>query len=110
MTTEHKDRISRSKRGASNPMWNGGSSAEHKRIWGTREYREWRKAVFERDGYACVLGGKAHGKRLNADHIKPFATYLQLRFVVANGRTLCVPCHRKTPTYGVKKKYAEKSN
>jgi 5-methylcytosine-specific restriction endonuclease McrA len=37
---------------------------------------------------------------LQADHIKPFAHHPELRFDVNNGRTLCVPCHRKTDTYG----------
>ena len=66
---------------------------------------DWRKAVFARDEYACVNCG-ARGVRLNADHIKPFATYAGLRFDISNGRTLCVPCHRRTPTYGNKKKGA----
>lgn len=37
---------------------------------------------------------------LHADNIKPFALYPELRFEVTNGRTLCIPCHKKTGTYG----------
>ena len=70
------------------------------------QYKEWRKAVFERDDYTCQECG-AMGVRLNADHIKPFALYPDLRFDVANGRTLCVECHRKTPTYGFNKRYVK---
>lgn len=45
-----------------------------------------------------------HGKRvdLQADHIKPFAMYPELRFDVDNGRTMCIPCHKLTDTYGGK--------
>lgn len=62
-------------------------------------YREWRTAVFERDDYTCQECGDRGGE-LNADHIKTFAHHPDLRFELSNGRTLCVPCHRKTDTYG----------
>lgn len=62
-------------------------------------YRMWRKAVFERDHYTCVSCGVLGGS-LQADHIKPFALFEELRFVLSNGRTLCFDCHKKTDTYG----------
>jgi predicted restriction endonuclease len=68
-------------------------------IRSTAEYAEWRKAVFKRDNYTCQFCGK-RGVRLNADHIKPFALFDNLRLNVNNGRTLCEPCHQKTYTYG----------
>lgn len=46
------------------------------------------------------------GRTLNADHIKPFALYSDLRFDPNNGRTLCVDCHKKTDTYGRRRIYA----
>lgn len=61
--------------------------------------REWRLAVFERDNYTCVFCGKRGGK-LQADHIKPFKEFPELRYELSNGRTLCVKCHRKTESYG----------
>ena len=68
------------------------------------EYRLWREAVFTRDNWTCVWCGTRSSKGnkvvLNADHIKPFAYYPELRFAIDNGRTLCVPCHKKTDTYG----------
>ena len=84
-------------------LWRGGTTTEYHKIRGSFEYREWRKKVFERDKYTCIWCGARNGlgKRvpLNADHIKPFALYPELRFDVENGRTLCVPCHRTTESY-----------
>jgi len=85
--------------GVNNPRWKGGVTPEHLKIRWSTEMKNWRKQIFERDNYTCQLCGK-HGGNLNADHIKPFALYPELRFDLSNGRTLCVPCHRNTDTYG----------
>lgn len=61
--------------------------------------REWRQRVFERDNFTCQGCGE-HGGRLQADHIKPFKEYPELRWELSNGRTLCISCHKRTPTYG----------
>ena len=90
-------------RGNKNPNWRGDSTAESFKIRHSLEYKIWRRAVFERDNYTCIWGGKEHGSKLNADHIKPFALFPELRFAIDNGRTLCEDCHRKTDTYGRKK-------
>ena len=63
------------------------------------EDREWRTAIFKRDDYTCQMCGE-RGGRLQADHIEPVALRPDLRFDLDNGRTLCVPCHKDTPTYG----------
>lgn len=60
---------------------------------------EWKKAVFERDNYTCQIC-KTRGVKLEADHIKPYEYFPELRLELSNGRTLCVPCHRQTPTWG----------
>lgn len=74
---------------------------EFKRLRNSAAYQEWRTAVFERDDYTCQSCGQ-RGGGLQADHIKTFAHHPELRFDVSNGRTLCVPCHKETPTYGVR--------
>lgn len=56
---------------------------------------QWRKDVFERDNYTCQFCG-IRGAKLEADHIKPFAYFPELRYKLSNGRTLCRKCHDKT--------------
>lgn len=85
--------------GEKNPGYIHGNHPEHKRQRHTMEYNKWRRKVFERDNFTCQECGH-RGVKLNADHIKPFAFFPELRFELTNGRTLCEPCHRKTPTYG----------
>ena len=81
------------------------------------EYKNWRISVFERDKYICQICGRS-GLILNADHIQAFALILEEYGIdnvekaricsklwdITNGRTLCVPCHRKTRNYGIKVK------
>jgi len=82
-------------------FWKGGVTPINMLIRKSREYKLWRKTVFERDNYTCVWCNYKGGN-LNADHIKPFSLYPKLRFLIDNGRTLCSPCHRTTETFGSK--------
>lgn len=87
-----------------NPNWKGGVTSINETIRKSIPYKEWRNSVFKRDNFTCVWCGekdKVSGK-LQADHIKPFAFFPELRLDIDNGRTLCKECHSKTDTYLVK--------
>jgi hypothetical protein len=78
--------------------WKGGITPINAIFRSSLKYRLWREAVFKRDKFTCRLCMKVGGK-LNADHIKPFAHFPELRLSIENGRTLCLDCHKKTDTY-----------
>ena len=92
--------------GSNHPRWRGGISSENQLFRQTIEYKAWRKSVFNRDNYTCQIcnnrSSKGNKVRLNADHIKSFADYPELRLEITNGRTLYETCHKKTATYGWK--------
>lgn len=60
----------------------------------SKEYKDWRSAVFARDNFTCQLCG-IRGVRMNAHHKKQYAYFPELRFCVDNGATLCECCHRQ---------------
>lgn len=95
---EHRRKLSESGKRAKAHMRSADSS-EHERIRKSLEYRLWREAVLKRDNWTCRFCF-ARGGKIHADHIKPFAYFPELRFAIDNGRTLCVPCHMATPTWG----------
>lgn len=93
--------------GSVNNLWKGGKMKTYPEVVQIRksvDYVAWRNAVYKRDNYTCQVCG-IKGVKLEADHIKSFANYLDLRFELSNGRTLCKPCHRKTDTWGNKEYY-----
>ena len=102
-TPETRRKISESHKGEKSYLWKGGLTKKNLLIRNSVEYKLWREAVFSRDNHTCQGCGERGGK-LQADHIKPFSKYIELRFEVNNGRTLCIPCHKATDTYGNKKK------
>jgi 5-methylcytosine-specific restriction endonuclease McrA len=82
------------------------------------EYIRWRTAVFQRDGRICQeCGAKGgHSTPNNADHIIPLSKILHDHSIkttddavacaamwdISNGRTLCIDCHKKTDSWGLK--------
>ncbi|MHA1225148.1 MAG: NUMOD3 domain-containing DNA-binding protein [Candidatus Hodarchaeales archaeon] len=91
------------KKGREHPNWKGGITPKNNEIRNSPKYRKWRQNVLRRDNYTCQKCGLKGGwnrelKRrivLEAHHIKSFAKYPKLRFVIRNGITLCRNCHRK---------------
>lgn len=84
---------------------------EYFRIKSSNQYKQWRREVFERDGYSCVQCGDSTGGNLEADHIIPFRMIYEefkmlknksILFDIENGRTLCQSCHMKTVSWGKK--------
>ena len=77
--------------------WKGGITKQNRLIRNSKEYKEWRMKVFQRDRFRCVICGYRSKKPrdIRADHIKPFSEYPELRFDINNGRTLCLKCDLK---------------
>jgi len=77
-------------------QWQGCKTPGNERARRSPEFAAWRKGVYERDNYTCRLCGKRGGV-LHPHHIKRFSEFPDLRYVVANGVTLCArPCHKST--------------
>ncbi len=98
---ETRRKLSEALKGSKGYWYRGGVTPINNLVRKSLDYKLWREAVFKRDNWTCqnsecgIRGGK-----LQADHIKPFALFPELRFAIDNGQTLCQPCHAKTPTYG----------
>jgi len=92
---EWRRNISKVRRGEKCYLWKGGISKENSLIRLGVEMKLWREAVFARDNYTCQICGDKRGGNLEAHHLKGFATYPKLRFVIDNGQALCIKCHIK---------------
>lgn len=108
--------------GENNVNWQGGIAPINPLIRSTKEFKTWRKAIYERDNYTCQAEGC--GKSfwedsitIHADHYpKPFSVILKENNIntvekaincnelwdLNNGRVLCEECHKKTETYAGK--------
>jgi len=135
LTENHKEKIRQNARnisGENNPMW--GKTGHMNPMWKPPESRKtllisqvrtcneyciWRNTVYERDKYSCKICGVTISGKMNVDHIVPLS-FMMKKFNIktleeaknckeiwdiANGRTLCVICHKKTDTYGIKAMY-----
>jgi len=79
------------KSGELHPNWKGGKS---RLLHGGKKYVEWRVSVYKRDSFTCVMCGQVGG-RLVAHHIKHWAKFPKLRYIINNGITLCDECHKE---------------
>lgn len=88
-------------KGENNPNWKGGITTNNRKIRNSIAFKKWRLSVFERDNWTCQKCGSRSKKdayiRIEAHHVRPFALFPELRFVIDNGKTLCETCHDKEP-------------
>jgi hypothetical protein len=59
------------------------------------DYMNWMNAVKRRDKQTCQHCGKGKEAYLIAHHIKPYREFIEYRYDVGNGLTLCMSCHMK---------------
>ena len=96
---ETREKLRQAFKGEKSHWWRGGVTEENYRLRRGSRFKTWRKAVFSRDNWTCQ-SCKIRGGVLHPHHIKPFATFPDLRFEVYNGITLCIECHKQTDNYG----------
>lgn len=80
--------------GSKHHNWRGGVSqinkTERRNIMLRAEYKEWRRRVYERDGFECVVCGS---KQIEAHHIYRWSKYPELRYEINNGVSVCKAHH-----------------
>jgi hypothetical protein len=87
---ERRRRISEALRGPKNIRW----IADRSKLADRHDcdlvaYAEWRLAVYRRDNFKCKMTDASCSGRIEAHHILPWRDFVDLRFVVNNGITLC---------------------
>jgi len=102
LSEETKAKIREASKGEKGNNWQGGKTSKNMIIRASAQSQTWRRGVFVRDNYICQKC-KIRGDKLCSHHIRGFAQYLELRFAINNGITLCKNCHKKFHTiYGRK--------
>lgn len=104
-TKEYRQKARNSKLGEKNPMygvrgeksprWNN-NLTDYERVVGRKTIKDtiWREKVYEKDNYTCVACGDNRGGNLNAHHLYSHNRYIDKRYDVNNGVTLCEACHK----------------
>ena len=93
--------------GPESPHYTDGGNFQRYRQWlaAGYEYRQWRRDVFERDGYSCQMCLKKSNGDIQAHHIYTARKHLDKITCVENGITLCEKCH--TSIKGKEDEYIE---
>jgi len=78
--------------------WKGWITPFNRMLRASSMWKIWREAVFLRDNFTCQNPECEYchnkiGVMLHPHHIKPFAEFPELRFVVSNGITYCAEFH-----------------
>ena len=99
LSKTHKERV----QAGLNNLYIHGNYLKNRGQRFTIDYKIWRSKVFRRDNFTCqecnARSKKGEAVYLEAHHIKSWAKYPKLRFVVENGQTLCDECHKLTDNY-----------
>lgn len=72
--------------------WKWWITNENNKIRSSTDYKNWRKSVFDRDNFTCVMCWKIWWT-LNAHHIEHFSKNKEKRLDINNWITLCKMCH-----------------
>ena len=113
LSLETRERMSNSFKGRKSHFWRGGVTPLQNLI--RRHYKStiWKKEILNRDNYTCQIC-REKGGILQIDHYpKSFSEIFHRNKITSiieaikceefwninNGRTLCVDCHKETPTY-----------
>lgn len=82
------------RKGVENPNYNPQKTDEEREKGRIIEgYKDWIKAVYERDKYTCQICGDNKGGNLNAHHLDGYNWCKEKRTDINNGVTLCGKCH-----------------
>jgi 5-methylcytosine-specific restriction endonuclease McrA len=96
--------------GENAPNWRGGISKQRDIDKRTKEYKEWRSQVYERDNYTCISCRDNSGGNLHAHHIENYSSSIELRLNINNGITLCNNCHNPAIKGSFHNIYGTKNN
>lgn len=82
-------------KGENHPRYNPALTSEEREYKRNDiDYYEWRRKVFERDSYSCIVCGDNKGGNLVAHHKDGFGWCRERRTDIDNGVTLCKQCHK----------------
>lgn len=82
-------------KGKNNPNRKNNATSKQQIFRSSKEYKQWRSLIFERDNYTCQECNQV-GYKLNAHHILPYRHYPEFGLNIKNGITLCEKCYEKT--------------
>lgn len=91
------NKSTKGKFGKNSNNWKGGISKDAHSLTNPK-YKKWREKIFKRDNWTCQKCGE-RGCYLEPHHIKSWAKFPKLRYVLSNGQTLCLECHKLTDNY-----------
>lgn len=92
-TEATKQKMSEAQSGEKSFRWNPDRSAVTHNRRNDGEYLQWRKKVYLRDNFKCKIADADCSGRIEAHHVLGWAEYVELRYEVNNGITLCQVHH-----------------